>query len=333
MSRKEVAKLAGVSEATVSRVMNNVGPIKEETRDKVMKAAAELGYEINALAQQLARQKSGNIGVVLPYVSKVHLFSTYYFSEILSGIAEVATKQNIDLLMIFQEPEGAKDYGKWFRSKKIDACIILGATDTIEERKALQELESNNYPFVMINQRFENMQYAYVDGDHVAGSFAAVEHLIERGSTKIAMLNGPMKYSNSQDRYKGYLQALQSHKLEIRSEWLFEGNYSRKSGNKAAQELYQMITAEQVDAIFAANDRMAIGVMEGLTELGLEAGKHYRIIGYDDSDSAVIVAPKLSTIAVPFYEMGVQAAEMLLNQEVESKACILPVKLIIRQTS
>lgn len=333
VSRKDVAKLAGVSEATVSRVMNNVGPIKEETREKVMKAAAQLGYELNALAQQLARQKSGNIGVVLPYLPKVHLFSTYYFSEILSGIAEVATKANIDLLMIFQEPFGKKDYGRLFRSKKIDACIILGATDNEEEREALQELEQNGYPFVIINQRFLDKDYSYVDGDHERGSYIAVNHLIELQCRKIALLNGPLEYSNSRDRLKGYLQAIQEHKLEWNSNWCFEGNYSRKSGYVVSDHIYEAIQSEQIDAIFAANDRMAIGVMEGLAERGLEAGRDYHIVGYDDSDGARIVSPKLTTVAVPFYDMGVQAAHMLLHQEQEERISrILPVQLVVRQS-
>lgn len=336
MSRKDVAKLAGVSEATVSRVMNNVGPIKKETREKVMNAATQLGYELNALAQQLARQKSGNIGVVLPYVPKVHLFSTYYFSEILSGIAEVATRANVDLLMIFQEPSAKKDYGRLFRSKKIDACIILGATDTEDERNALQELEENQFPFVIINQRFEQKHYAFVDGDHEAGSHEAVTHLLDRGCSRIALLNGPNKFSNSVDRFQGYIRALKERNINMLPHWLFEGNYSRKSGLLVADALAKLIQTAEIDGIFSANDRMAIGVMEGLAEHGLEAGKHYRIVGYDDSDGSRIVTPKLSTIAVPFYNMGVQAASMLLepaNEEGHIESRILPVKLIVRQSS
>lgn len=336
MNRKDVAKLAGVSEATVSRVMNNVGPIKNETREKVMKAAAELGYELNALAQQLARRKSGNIGVVLPHVPKVHLFSTYYFSEILSGIAEVAKRSNMDLLMIFQDPSDKRDYSRLFRSKKIDACIILGAIDTPEERKAIQELVDQAFPFCIINQRFQNDAFIYVDGDHEKGSFEAVKHLIEKGCQKIAFMNGPKQYSNSIDRYEGYCTSLEAAGIDILPEWLFEGNYSRKSGYNIAPQMAKLIQNNAIDGIFSANDRMAIGLMEGLSEYGLEAGVHYRIVGYDDSDSAKIVSPKLTSVAVPFYNMGVKAASMLLEKETEDEPlqhCILPVSLVVRQSS
>ncbi|GIP17202.1 LacI family transcriptional regulator [Paenibacillus montaniterrae] len=334
MSRKDVAKLAGVSEATVSRVMNNVGPIKKETREKVLRAAEQLGYELNALAQQLARQKSGNLGVVLPHVPKVHLFSTYYFSEILSGIAEVARKQNIDLLMVFQDPAKQRDYTKLFRSKKIDSCIILGSTDSEEERTALQELTDHSYPFVIINQRYAGMPFRFVDGDHVYGSYLAVSHLLEQGSKRVALLNGPKQYSNSIDRYNGYLKALHERDIHCQEQWLVEGNYSRRSGMNAAKKLAGLIEAGEIDSIFAANDRMAIGAMEGLAAHQLEAGKHYRIIGYDDSDGAKIVTPKLSSISVPFYEMGVKAATMLLDDKHrEESHAIMPVSLVIRQSS
>lgn len=334
MSRKDVAKLAGVSEATVSRVMNNVGPIKKETREKVLQAAEQLGYELNALAQQLARQKSGNLGVVLPHVPKVHLFSTYYFSEILSGIAEIARKSNVDLLMVFQDPTQRRDYTKLFRSKKIDSCIILGSNDNEEERAALQELSDHDFPFVIINQRFPESSFRFVDGDHEYGSYLAVSHLLDQGSRKVALLNGPKQYSNSIDRYKGYIKALEEHSIAIEDQWLVEGNYSRKSGMAAAEKLASLIKTGTIDSIFAANDRMAIGAMEGLSAYELEAGKHYRIIGYDNSDGANIVTPKLSSVAVPFYDMGVTAASFLLNEAQQAEQyAILPVSLVVRQSS
>lgn len=334
MSRKDVAKLAGVSEATVSRVMNNVGPIKKETREKVLYAAEQLGYELNALAQQLARQKSGNLGVVLPHVPKVHLFSTYYFSEILSGIAEIARKHNVDLLMVFQDPAKQRDYTKLFRSKKIDSCIILGSTDSEEERAALQELTDYSFPFVIINQRYADKPFRFVDGDHEYGSYLAVAHLLEQGGKQVALLNGPKQYSNSIDRYNGYARALQEQGVPLHPQWLVEGNYSRRSGINAAGQLAALIKDKEIDSIFAANDRMAIGAMEGLAAFQLEAGKHYRIIGYDDSDGAKIVTPKLSTVSVPFYDMGVKAASMLLDAEHQEEThTIVPVSLVVRQSS
>ena len=337
ISRKDVARLAGVSEATVSRVLNNVGPIKEETRERVLKAAAELGYVPNALAQQLARRKSGNIGVILPFVPKVQLFSTYYFSEILSGVGEAAKRFGYDLLLIFREQEGKRDYATLFRKQKIDACIILGSVDTADERSALAELAAEGYPFCLVNQRYDEEQYPNVDADHVAGSRMAVLHLLARGSSSIAFVNGPPLYSNSADRLQGYKEALKEAGCEIKPEHIFAGNYSRKSGYELADRLAESIGSGAIDAIFAANDRMAIGIMQRLKELGLEAGQHYRLVGYDDSEGSRIISPSLSTVAVPFYELGMAAAEKLLNPAKEGGEAaehnVVPVRFIARETS
>ncbi|MFD0961158.1 LacI family DNA-binding transcriptional regulator [Paenibacillus chungangensis] len=348
MTRKEVAKLAGVSEATVSRVLNNVGPMREETRVRVMKAAAELGYEPNALAQQFARRRSGNIGVILPFVPKVHLFSTYYFSEILSGIGEAAQRLGYDLLLIFRDPEQSPDYAKLFRTQKVDACILLGSRDVPEERTALAEMKREGHPFCLVNQRFPEESFLSVDANHVAGSRMATRHLLDRGYTRIAFLNGPLHYSNSRDRLEGYAAELAAAGIRHADDWLLEGNYSRKSGYELAERVAEGIASRSVDAVFAANDRMAIGLMQGLKELGLEAGRDYAIVGYDDSDGSRLTSPGLTSVAVPFYEMGTMAAERVLEEladggvrkaaEVEGIArdghtYILPVSLKVRESS
>lgn len=334
-----MARLAGVSEATVSRVLNNVGPIKEETKQRVLRAAAEVGYVPSALAQQFARRKSGNIGVILPSVPKVHLFSTYYFSEILSGIGEAAKRYDYDLLLIFQEPGEARDYASLFRKMKVDACIMLGSQDLPEEREALTELAEAGYPFCLVNQRFDGCPFPYVDADHVTGSKLAAEHLLSRGYRRIAFLNGPALYSNSLDRLKGYKIALEQSGTAFDEGLLYQGNYSRKSGYLHALAIGEGIRSGTIDAVFAANDRMAIGLLQGLKEQGLEAPAHYALIGYDDSDGSRIISPRLSTVAVPFYEMGKLAAVRLLDTERTNAPersggdPLLPVQVIERETS
>ncbi|ANY67814.1 LacI family transcriptional regulator [Paenibacillus sp. BIHB 4019] len=337
VSRKEVASLAGVSEATVSRVLNKVGPIREETRLRVEDAAKQLGYVPSALAQQFARSRSGNLGVILPFVPKVHLFSTYYFAEILSGIGEAAKQYGYDVLLIFREPSGSRDYARLFLAQKIDACIVLGAQNVPEEKKALAELQEKGYPFCLVNQRFAEEGYLSIDADHHAGSYEAVKHLIDGGSRRIAFLNGPDVFSSSMDRMTGYKQALAYAGLAYDPSLTLLGNYSRKSGVEAAEAVAALIRSGQADAVFAANDRMAIGLMDGLRAYGIEAGIDVKLVGYDDSEGSVIVSPKLTTVAVPFYEMGRRAAQRLLAPEKElleqAEEGLLPVHLIKRETS
>ncbi len=322
----------------MSRVFNNVGPMKEETRDRVLQAAEQVGYVPNALAQQLARKRSGNIGVILPFVPKVHLFSTYYFSEILSGIGEAANQAGYNLLLIFREPSDAKDYAMLFRTQRIDACIVLGARDVPEERAALEQLQAEGYPFCLVNQRFDGTPFLTVDADHAEGSRQAVLHLIAGGRQRIAFLNGPPEFSSSRDRLAGYEAALRESGYTLREELVFVGNYSRKSGYEQATAIASGIERGEVDAVFAANDRMAIGLMQGLRERGIEPGERYALVGYDNSDGSRITSPALSTVEVPFYEMGKLAAEKLLNEEgrlaVERpEQSLLPIRLLPRETS
>ncbi|MEK6992129.1 LacI family DNA-binding transcriptional regulator [Paenibacillus sp. FSL K6-1566] len=339
-SRKEVAQLAGVSEATVSRVLNGVGPIREETRQRVMEAAERLGYTPNALAQSFARRRSGNLGVVMPYLPKARIFSAYYFSEILSGIGSKALEGKYDLLMLFREPGGTMDYLNLFRTQKVDACIILGAKDEEGERAAIRQLSEGRHPYCLINQHFEGECFHVMDADHVEGSYEAVKHLIEQGFRRIAFLNGPPEYSNSRDRMSGYCRALEEAGIELDESLLFEGNFSRKSGFAAAEKVAARLKG--IDAVFAANDRMAIGLQQGLRSMGVPEEEMPAFVGYDDSDAAELGAPPLTSVRVPFYELGCLAAEHVLGmlEQTPSSAVSriplhrkLPTRLVIRASS
>jgi len=312
VTRKDVAIAAGVSEATVSRVLNSVGPMREKTKLRVLRMMKELNYYPNVLAQNFARRKSGNLGVILPNMPKVRLFSTYYFSEILSGIGAAAQQMGYDLLLLFRSASEPHDYASLFYSQKIDACIILGAIETPEVIKSLRRLAVEKLPFCLVNQHFDHEHFNEVDTDHVKGSYEAANHLISHGFRKIAFLNGPLQFSNSRDRMAGYRLALDEAGIAYSPELVFTGNYSRTSGVQAAQAVYNQ--RHKIDAVFAANDRMAIGLMQGLKPLGIQIGVDMALIGYDDSDAASLSDLPLSTVRVPFYEMGTIAAEKLLQQ-------------------
>lgn len=320
-------------------MLNNVGPIKEETKERVLAAALKLGYTPSSLAQSFARRRSGNLGVVMPYLPKARLFSTYYFSEILSGIGSKAREEGYDLLMLFRNAEAPMDYNELFKMRKIDACIVLGAKEEPGELASLRRLKEEDHPFCLINQHFAGEAFHEVDADHVEGSWQAAKHLLEQGFKRIAFLNGPESYSNSRDRLTGYTRALAEVNLSVDSSLLFEGNFSRKSGIIAAKEMLPLLN--EIDAIMAANDRMAIGLQQGLQELGIPRDRLPAIVGYDDSEAAELTTPALSSVRVPFYELGELAAaqiiELLGNNlaEVPTPAVQikLPTELVIRASS
>lgn len=311
-SRKEVAKLAGVSEATVSRVLNGIGPMKETTRDRVMEAAKQLNYELNAIASSFARGKSGNLGVVIPYVPKVHLFSTYYFSEILSGIGETVRAKGYGLLLLFRDPSEVFDYVSLYRTQRVDACIVLGASAIQSELVGINRLAGEGLPFCVMDQRFDNPSVSIVAADHEQGSYDAVKHLLDNGYRRIGFLNGSPQYSNSWDRMSGYRRALQEADIAVVDSLLYEGNYSRTSGIQAAEAVFA--DRQKLDALFVSNDRMAIGLIQGLREKGCRVPEDIKIVAYDDSDAASFTEPTLTTVKVPFYEMGRLAADCLLTR-------------------
>ncbi|PZD95600.1 LacI family transcriptional regulator [Paenibacillus sambharensis] len=335
-TRSEVARRAGVSEATVSRVLNGVGPVREETRKKVMEAARELGYHLNAVAASFARGRSGNLGVVLPHVPKVRLFSTYYFSEILSGIGEAVREGGYGLLLLHRSPSETYDYPSLFHSRRVDACIVLGASDLPEERASIGFAAGQGLPLCLVDHDYKGLQISSVAADHRSGSREAVRHLLAGGSRRIGFLNGSPHYATSRLRLEGYADTMAEAGITLDERLLYQGNYSRKSGYEAAGIVHKDRMAGRVDALFAANDRMAIGVIQGLKELEPRLG-HFPVVGCDDSDAARLSDPPLTTVQVPFYDMGRLAAASLLEQLGEGGSAVfqevLPTSLVVRQSS
>jgi LacI family transcriptional regulator len=339
-TRKEVADLAGVSEATVSRVLNGVGPVRESTRQRVLEAAAQLNYQLNVVAASFARGRSGNLGVILPHVPKVHLFSTYYFSEILSGIGQVVHERNYGLLLLFRNPAEVYDYVTLYRSQRVDATIVLGASSLPSETESIRQLKKSELPCCVMDQRFADFRIDTVEADHVEGACRAVRHLIDQGYRRIGFLNGSPQFSNSADRLQGYRQALREAGIAVDDSLIYAGNYSWTSGYAAAAQVHADLG--RLDALFVANDRMAIGLMKGLRDRGCVLPDDLPIAAYDDSDAARLSEPPLTSVRVPFFEMGRLAAERLLDKlaEMEKRGGTAPViaemltpELIVRQSS
>jgi len=330
-NRNDVAKWAGVSEATVSRVFSG-GAVKEATRRKVLAAAEKLDYLPNTVAQNFAKGRSGHIGIILPYLPKVRLFSVDYFSELLSGFGEAVREVGYDLLLLLRSPE-EQDYSELFRARKVDALVILGAKEAPEQKAALAALKKEGQPFCLIDQQFMGSGFNEIVADNIAGGYMATQHLVNRGYRKIAALSGPMVYSNARDRFHGYKLAMEEASLAIRDQDLLQGNFSRKSGYEAALRLMQQGLP---DAVFAANDRMAIGLIQGLKEAGVLAGRDIAIVGFDNADASKMCDPALSTVDVPYFEMGKTAARRLLQQiftgERQPFHERLPVQLVVRDS-
>jgi len=321
----------------VSRVLNGVGPIRESTRIRVLEAAEALGYHRNAIAASFARGRSGNLGVVLPHVPKVRLFSTYYFSEILGGIGEAAHAHGYGLLLLHRSPDEPYDYMPLFRSVRIDACIVLGASRMESDTAGIEGMADAGVPFCVIDHSSGGEGVSAVVAAHEEGGRLAVAHLLDNGYKRIGFLNGSSRYSTSAERYSGYVRALGDRGLEPDSALCFEGNYSLTSGRAAAPAVKAQL--DRLDAMFVANDRMAIGLMQGLRELGCRLPDDLPIVGCDDSDAARMSNPPLTTVRVPFYEMGRLAGERLLERLPEWRGAasifreVVDTELVVRESS
>lgn len=299
----------------------------------MLEAAKELNYHPNVIASNFVRGISGNIGVIMPYIPNVHIFSVYYFSEILNGIGQVLDEEGHGLVLFFHKIEDGleNDYTRYFKGSKVDGCILLG---THRDDNGLLKLKGTSYKFCLVNSYIENSGISFIDVNNVKGSYDAVKYLIELGHRDIAFLNGPLYYSNSVDRQAGYIKALEEHGIPVRQELMLEGNYGRKSGYNASSKILHL--KSKPTAVFVSNDRMAAGLMHGLKEKGIKIPGDIAIVGYDDSDTATLVDPPLTTVQTPFFELGRRCAgefiKLIYNKSAGFEIFINP-RLITRASS
>ena len=276
-----------------------------------MRAAAELNYHPNLIASNFVKGVSGNIGVIIPNIPNVHIFSVYYFSELLSGIGEALEENGYNLMLFFckADEKGISDYSAYFKSGKVDGCVLLG---TRRNDAGILSLQDMGYKFCLVNSYIEGSDISFIDVDNVTGSYEAVNHLISLGHRRIAFLNGPENYTNSIDRLAGYKKALEENKIPFDTKNVILGNYGKKSGYKASGDILKF--RKMPTAVFTGNDRMAAGLIQGLTDRGLKIPGDISIAGYDDSDISTIVQPALTTVHIPFFEMGKRCIREFIKQ-------------------
>ncbi|MDQ0223927.1 LacI family DNA-binding transcriptional regulator [Metabacillus niabensis] len=300
----DVAKLANVSTATVSRVLRFPETVKEETRLKVLKAIDDLEYQPNILARQLRRNETNTILVVVPNIMNT------VFLGIIEGIEAEASKNNYKVLLGNTNNEVDNEYGliDLLKQKQTDGMILFSAR---MERKRLLEL-CENHPVVLTMDYIDGLKIPSVSIDNISSSRKAVQHLISLGHTRIAHISGPFKYASSKDRYKGYEQAMLHNDLKIDSMLVQEGLFTFESGYNQMLKLLAM--EHPPTAIFAANDEMAMGVIKAAKERGLNVPNDLAVVGFDNISFSSIFDPALTTIAQPVYKMGELSMRLLLDQ-------------------
>ena len=303
---KDLAKILNISVSTVSRALRDTYDVNKETREKVMALAQELKYKRNLNASGLAKSGTHNIGVIVPYVTN------YFFSTFITGVQEIAYSKdyNITLFLTNDSPEKEIEVTQNLFISGLDG-LLVSVSSNANSSDHFKDLMDKGLPIVFFDRVPGNVQASKVIQDNYKGSFEAVEHLINSGYSRIAHIAGPKGMTFTQKRLEGYIAALKQHNMPIREEWIIFSGFTQESGEIDTYELLER--SVRPDAIFAVNDRKAIGAMIALKTKNIVIGKEMGIIGFANDPTASVISPSLTTISVPSFEIGKISCELLLK--------------------
>lgn len=330
---KDIARLAGVSPSTVSRVVSNSPRISRDTADKVRRIMTEHGYHPNQTAKSLVSRTTHTLGIMLPRPAE-ELFRNDFFGELLRGIVTQSTRMGYDLLMttVTGEQNELNTISRLAKGRRVDGLVLLGAR---RDDPLIAYLSENDFPFVVIGRSETHPHIPMVDNDNVQASYDATCHLIAQGHQRIAFVSGPPTLTLSHDRLKGYRQALEEHGLESKEEWIVEGEFLQESGFRSMSLFMSM--QERPTALVAIDDNVAFGVLSGLAELGFRVPEDLSLIGFNNIPLAELATPPLSSIDIGTYQLGYTAIVSLLEaiqgKKPRKTPLLIPHKLIVRASS
>ena len=300
----EVSKLAGVSLATVSRVMNNSDKVRAQTRQRVEAAMKELGYRPNSTAQSLASNRSNSVGILVPELHGP------FFGYMLSSIELELRKEGKHVIITagHSDAEREEDGIEFLVSRTCDALILFVFAISNERIKLLRE---SSVPVVVIGRLIPGMEEDCVSLDNESGGYIATKSLIESGHRQLACITGPLWKNDGQQRLAGYKRALEEHGLSFDEEFVVEGDYEESSGKEGMQQLLQRKIS--FTGLVCANDVMAAGAIEIAREHGMNIPEELSIVGFDNVFFTRYMHPQLSTIDYPVDMMGQMAARCVLR--------------------
>jgi DNA-binding LacI/PurR family transcriptional regulator len=325
---KEVAKLAGVSTATVSNVLNDSKYVSEELKRQVLKVVEALNYSPNDIAKSLRVKESKLIGLMISDISNP------FFSSVVRGIEDTLSENQYNVLLCNTDLNVQKEkmYLKILLGKRIDGLIISASG---KDGDYFNDLKKIGAPLVFLNRCPEHLFSDIVMTDNIKGSYMATEHLIKHGYHKIGMIAGPQEISTGRDRLMGFHQAIKDYGLEEYPELVKVGQFTIQSGYDMMRELKN--GKVQPDALLVANNLMTLGVLNFIQEYKIDIPKDIALIGFDDPEWATIVSPSLTAIRQPAYDQGNTAANLLLERlkgryTADPRRLYLDPSLIIRKS-
>ena len=327
---KDIARELNISVATVSRALRDTHDVSAKTRLEVLKVAKELNYKANQHAIGLAGRKSHNIAVILPAITN------YYFSAVVTGIQDIAYKSgyNIILFVTGESFEREIVIVENLPLSSIDGILIC-VTSESRQSFHLQKIIKAGFPIVFFDRAVDLENTSKVLQKDFEGAFMAVEHLILNGYKNIAHIGATRELVFTKERLKGYLAALKKYNISLRHDWIVHSSFNQLSGTLDTKKLWKGKNIP--DAIFAVNDRKAVGAMLALKEYGIKIGEEVGVVGFTNDPMSAIISPSLTTIEEPAFEVGSQSCKLLLKhmskRNIIPEEIILPGKLIIRESS
>jgi LacI family transcriptional regulator len=329
LTLEDIAKKAGVSRSTVSRVVNGYKSVSVGTRQRVLAVVNETGYQPNAAARTLASQRSQMIGLVLPHSVSL-LFTDPYFPYLIKGITQACNQHGYTLaLFLFSMKEEEDQFFNRVPNRGLLDGVLVQSDHKGDQQIVCRLLESQ-VPQVVIGRPVHPENVSFVDIDNTRASYNAVTHLARLGYQRIATITGPPASTVGIDRKEGYLKALTERGFSIDPQLIVEGDFTDQGGFYAMQKLF----SAQPDAVFVASDMMAIGAIRAIRDQGLRVPEDVAVIGFDDFPLLTLADVELTTVRQPVVETGVKAVEMLIdmieNGDPSPRHVILNTKLIIR---
>jgi len=327
----DVARVAGVSKAAVSAVLNNKPGVSKETREKVLEVIRRLNYRPNAIARSLIANKTKSIGLVIKEIDNP------YFSKIMKGVFDACSGYGYSMLLGSSElsPEQERKSIEALAGRRVDGLILSPLQGEYFDFFYLADLIRERYNLVTM-AAVKNYATHVVDFDNEDAAYRAVSHLIELGHTRIACFSGPAYSAHSGERLAGYRKAHLEHNLQVReADIVTVGSYAADS--RRAAKVFFADSENRPTAVFCYNDLVAIGLINGLEELGIRVPEEVSVMGFDNLDAGEYFKIPLTTVHVPAYKMGFAAAELLIRrmgsqEPVDYEKIFFPTKLIIRKS-
>lgn len=325
---KQVADLAGVSTATVSRVLDESSGVSQELIDRVREAVRTLDYHPNRAARNLRKRVAQTVGVVISDIQNP------FFTSVMRGIEKVLVEANFVLLLCNsdEDPNREKIHLATLKSEGV-AGIILATTRSDSE--SYHQLLNNRTPLVGIDRTSEQLSMDVVSVTNTRGAFSAASHLADLGHRRIGLISGPRQLSTARERYEGFEEAVKACSLDRAEDLIQFSDFRQTGGYKSMQYLLDL--PEPPTAVLVANNLMTLGALQAIHERSLVIPDQMAVVGFDDMPWAMSLQPPLTAVAQPTYELGIAAAQLLLDRlrepERPFRHVVLETQLMIRASS